>query len=101
SGKFVEKMIEEAEERQKSQFTVLEHMKIVSDVIRSTCLKEGTNPSELKGGSRRRHISQIRQQIAHVLVEEHGIAMATVAREVGVTTAAISRMLKANLAKID
>lgn len=35
----------------------------------------------------------VRREIANALVRGHGIPLATVAREVGVTTAAISRIV--------
>ncbi|MCL4490873.1 MAG: hypothetical protein M1510_03065 [Nitrospirae bacterium] len=93
SGKFVEKMVSEAEERQKKMFSG-SRAEIVEEVLKSVCDKEGVQISELKGGSRRRIISQIRMKISHQLIEGHGIPMATVAREVGVTTSALSKMMK-------
>ncbi len=93
SGKFVEKMVSEAEERQKKMFSG-SRAEIVEEVLKSVCNKEGVQISELKGGSRRRIISQIRMKISHQLIEGHGIPMATVAREVGVTTSALSKMMK-------
>jgi DNA-binding Lrp family transcriptional regulator len=44
-------------------------------------------------GSRRRRISQVRLQIAYQLVENFGIPLAEVARQVGVSASAISKVL--------
>jgi len=92
---FVERMIAEAEERQKRRIPSATAAKVVEGKIRAICAKEGISVAEVKGGSRRRQVSRIRLQIARELIEGHGIPMAMVAREVGVTTAAISRIMKA------
>ena len=44
-------------------------------------------------GSRRRRISQVRAQIVHQLVENFGIPLVEVARQVGVSTSTISKAL--------
>jgi len=84
-GNFVEKMVEGAEERQKHLFSGSEVT--VKKLMESLCRKEGVCLSELRGGSRRRIISQIR--------------MATVAREIGVTTSAISKIMKCTGQQVD
>jgi DNA-binding MarR family transcriptional regulator len=35
------------------------------------------------------------------LIEEHGVPMATIAREIGVTTSSISKMMKKDSKKVD
>jgi len=47
----------------------------------------------MKGGSGQRQISRIRKSIAQELIERYGILVAIVARETGVTTAAISKLM--------
>jgi len=49
---------------------------------------------ELKGDSRRKEVSGIRNRIAIELVKGHGVALAEVARRVGVSTSAISKIIK-------
>jgi pyruvate/2-oxoglutarate dehydrogenase complex dihydrolipoamide acyltransferase (E2) component len=93
SGDFVEKIVAEAEERQNRLLTGASTLRKVKETIRSMCEEEGARESELKGGSRRRQISRIRKRIARELIERYGIPMATVARETGVTTTAISKMM--------
>ena len=44
-------------------------------------------------GCRRRSVSQVRSQIARDLVESHEVPLAEVARYVGVSTSAISKVL--------
>ncbi len=93
SGDFVEKIVAEAEERQNRLLTGAATLRKVKETIRMMCEEEGIRESELKGGSRRRQISRIRKRIACELIERYGISMATVARETGVTTTAISKMM--------
>lgn len=100
SSKFVERLVEETEDRQKKMFSGSQ-ANIVKEVLQAVCRKEGVNISELQGGSRRRIISQMRMEIAHRLIEGHGVPMATIAREVGVTTSAISKMMKKDTKKVD
>ena len=63
------------------------------ETIRAMCDEENVKASELKGGGRRRQISRIRKRIAQELIEKYGVPMAIVARETGVTTTAISKMM--------
>ncbi len=49
---------------------------------------------EVKSGSRRRRVSGVRKRIAAELIESHGIPMATIASATGVTTTAISKMMR-------
>jgi putative transposase len=83
SGDFVERVVSEAEERQKRQLTGTSALSKVEETIRAMCNEEGTKVTELKGGSRRRQISRIRKRIARELIERYGIPMATVARAIG------------------
>jgi DNA invertase Pin-like site-specific DNA recombinase len=61
--------------------------------IERVCEEENINSHELRMGSRRRRISQVRAQIVHQLVENFGIPLAEVARQVGVSKSAISKAL--------
>jgi len=93
SGDFVGKIVAEAEERQNRLLTGASALSKVEETIREMCDKEGVKITEVKGGSRRRQISRIRKQIARELIERYGIPMAIVARETGVTTTAISKLM--------
>jgi len=61
--------------------------------IDQVCEKEGINPKELRMGSRRGCISQVRLQIAYQLVQDYGIPLAEVARHLGISTSAISKAI--------
>jgi len=58
------------------------------------CKDERVSIEELKGGSRRKEISEVRKRIALELVQRHGVALAEIARRVGVSTSAVSKILK-------
>jgi putative transposase len=94
SGDFVEKIVSEAEERQERLLTGASALRKVEKTIRDICNEEGVKVSEVKGGSRRRRISEVRKRIAAELIESHGIPMATIARAPGVTTTAISKIMR-------
>lgn len=93
SGDFVEKIVAEAEERQNRLLTGASALRKVEETIRLMCDEEGVKVTEVKGGSRRRQISRIRKRIAKELIERYSIPMAIVARETGVTTTAISKLM--------
>jgi REP element-mobilizing transposase RayT len=93
-GDFVEGVIKEADERLKYQFRENERRQKVEEVIQEVCRKENINIKELRAGSRRRRISLVGLQIASKLLEDYGIPLAEIARQLGVTTSAISKALK-------
>jgi len=94
SGDFVKRVIREADERVKSQLSGEGRREKVESIISEACKKEGINIKEIESGSRRRHVSQLRTYIAHRLVEDYGIPLAEVARHVGVSTSAVSKILR-------
>ena len=61
-------------------------------MILGVCSAEGVNPAELKGGSRRGCLSQVRAQLALKLAGDYGLMMAETARQLGVSTSAISKI---------
>lgn len=94
SGEFVEQIIKEAEANIKYQLPVLEQAQRIDEFISKICKNEKVPIEELKGGSRRREASRARARIAIGLVKTHGVALAEVARRLGVTTSAISKIVK-------
>jgi putative transposase len=53
----------------------------------------GVDIDELRGGSRRGGIPALRVRLATELVAEHGLTLAETARQLGVSTSAISKIL--------
>lgn len=93
TGDFVQRVLEEADEQIKYQLGDNERRNKAQELIEQTCKAESVNPNELRMGSRRGRISRIRAKIAHELVQNYGFPLAEVARQLGVTTSAISRTI--------
>jgi len=93
-GEFVERIIKEAEEKIRFQLPVSEELQKIDELMTQICKDERVSIDELKGGSRRQEISEVRKRVALELVQRHGVALAEVARRVGVSTSAVSKILK-------
>ena len=74
--------------------TARERKKRVEQLILGMCKKGHVSLSELKGGSRRGTIPRVRAEIANSLVDQYGLPLAEVARQVGVSTSAISKAMR-------
>ena len=92
-GDFVEQIIKEADKRIKYQYTESQRKRKVEDLISSECKKANIEIKELKSGSRRRTVSALRRQVAIKLFKELGLPFAEIARNTGVSTSAISKMI--------
>jgi REP element-mobilizing transposase RayT len=93
-GKFVEQIINEAESRMKYQLPLLEQKQRIEKFISDICKNEKVSIQEIKGGSRRREASRTRARIAIGLIKTHGVSLAEAARQLGVGTSAISKIIK-------
>ena len=85
----------EADSRIKGQLSIDER-KIKGKRIIEVCEKEGVYIKELRGGGRRGRLSKIRAQLSMELVIDFGLALAEAARQLGVTTSAISKVFVRN-----
>jgi len=94
SGAFVERIIEEADEKIKYHLSGHERRQEVERHRRMICQQEGINVEELKSGSRRGAISRIRSDLALYMVEDCGIPLAEAGRQLGVSTSAVSKMIR-------
>jgi hypothetical protein len=92
-GDFVETILREADERLKYQFGRNKGQKEVAAFIDQMCQQEQINVKELRMGSRRGRISEVRSEIAYQLVEHYGLPLAEIARHLGVSTSAISKAI--------
>jgi hypothetical protein len=93
SGEFVERVIKEAEAKIRYQLPVKKDDQKLDEYIAQMCESKNVSIEELKTGSRRREVSRVRAQVATGLVKRHGIPLAEVARRVGVSTSAISKII--------
>ena len=94
SGEFVEQIIKEASTVVKYQFTANERKQNVEKYIADVCKQEKLNMKELRSGSRRQHISRARTIIANHIIKNYGVTLAEAARSLGVSTSAVSKMMK-------
>ena len=93
TGDFVRRVVNEADERVKYQFRDSDRGKKAQEFIEMACRKENVSAQELRMGSRRQGISRLRARIAFQLVEQYGLPLAEVARQLGVTTSAVSKAI--------
>jgi hypothetical protein len=94
SGAFVERVLRDAEARTQRQYAANRQIKRLDRVIAEACKKQHASITELRSGSRRGNIPEIRAHLALKLVEDYGIPIAEIARRVGVSTSAISKSLR-------
>lgn len=94
SGEFVERIIKEAEAKIKYQLPVKEQDQKIDEFLAKLCKNEKVSIEELRSGNRCKEVSGVRALIAIELVKKQGVALAEVARRVGVSTAAVSKMIK-------
>ena len=92
-GEFVERMLKEADAKIKYQLPLKAQHQKTDAFIAQICKAERVSIQELGSGSRRREVSKVRARIAIGLVKEHGVALAEVARGLGVSTSAISKII--------
>jgi REP element-mobilizing transposase RayT len=91
---FVEQVLRETEEPMRHRFGPIGRSKRVEDILIEECQKGKIEIEELRMGSRRGEIPRVRSEIVEQLVKEIGMSLAEVARWVGVSTSAISKILQ-------
>jgi murein L,D-transpeptidase YcbB/YkuD len=64
------------------------------EAIEKACEVAGVSTANLRTGSKRGVLPKLRKELARKGVEEYGISLAETARQLGVTTNAVSYMLK-------
>jgi REP-associated tyrosine transposase len=90
-GEFVERVINEAEEKVKCQFPAARRHEEAKRIIETMCREADVTAVELQAGSRRGPVSTVRKHIIRRLLRELGLPQAEVARLVGVTTTAVAK----------
>lgn len=93
---FVERIINETDQRIKWQLPIDERKANAQKRVREVCEEDGVFIEELKGGSRRGNVSEIRIKLAVELVTAHGLTLAETARQLGISTSAVSKILSRN-----
>lgn len=91
NGDFVHEILREAEEKELRQLKLWQSGLNIDEIIAQECRNGKIRAEELKGGSRRRKVSEARAGIARRCSEELGLSGAEIARHLGVNTSSINR----------
>ena len=93
----MERVLREADARMHRQNVGKRTKRHVERVIAETCRKNGVSLTELRNGSRRGKLPGVRVKIVQGLVEAYGVPIAEVARQVGISTSGVSKILTRTL----
>jgi putative transposase len=93
TGAFVKGLLEEADERRRHCLSIIERVQTMKRIITERCEAEGIELGAVRGGSRAGPIPRLRSELASRLAGELGISYAEIARHLGVSTCAVTRML--------
>ena len=93
SGEFVEKLIEEADQSRREQFSTQQRLKRAVSLVEGLCKREKVSIEALKSGGRRHEVSRVRRQLARDLVEQCGLSLTETGRILGVSASAIAKHL--------
>ena len=68
--------------------------KRIQTIVEERCREGGVQPLELQKGHRRQEVTEVRARIVRQLVNELGVSLTEVARHLGVSASAISKILR-------
>lgn len=92
---FIEKVLKESAGYEgKYRLPLIKIQEKMQSIIKEKCKEEGVHIEELRMGSRRHRISEVRFRIGWQLVNDLGIPRAEVARQLGVSTSGVSKILR-------
>jgi putative transposase len=93
-GEFVAQLLRDAEAHQAAALRRSMTPDEIGAAIHRTCTTNHVAVEELQTGGRRGRLSTIRAEIARGLVMTHGLSLAQTARHLGVSTTAVSKILR-------
>jgi len=93
----VERILREADARALRQHAAKKRNRYAERVVAEECKKSGVSLMELRSGSRRGRLPAVRKKIVRGLVENYGVGVAEVARQVGISTSGDSKILTRTL----
>jgi REP element-mobilizing transposase RayT len=99
SGQFVERVLREADARTVRQDALRRTKRHAERRVAEGCKKNGVSLTELRSGSRRGRLPEIRAKIVRGLVEDYGLTLAEVARQVGISTSGVSKIMARSLSR--
>lgn len=96
SGRFVDEITGQVDLERKYRLLASDRLEKAFELIVRMCKKQSIPLEALQGGSRLRAVSKLRSELALLLVKEQGLSMAESARQLGVSTAAIAKIISRN-----
>jgi hypothetical protein len=94
TGDFVERVLKESDQSLRHRFSPVVRSKRVETILKEESQKGKIELEELQMGSRRGEIPRVRSEVAQRLIKELGMTLAEVARLLGVSTSAISKIMR-------
>ena len=79
--------------KKKYRFSSQDREKKVEKTIQTVCKEREISIKALQNGSRIRNISQVRKILSLKLVDEYGLTLAEAARQLGVSTTAVAKIV--------
>jgi putative transposase len=93
-GDFVERILSESDRPMRMRLSPMERSGKIEYILSEECRRGKIDLEELRMGCRRRETSRVRAEIVERLIRELGMSLAEVARSVGVSTSAISKIIR-------
>ena len=93
----MERVLRDADTRALRQHVARKRSRYAERVVAEECKKSGVSLTELRSGSRRGRLPTVRTKIVRSLVENYGVAVAEIARQVGISTSGVSKILTRTL----
>ncbi len=94
SGEFVKEMLDDIEDAVKERLPAIASAEEAGERLRTACEEAGINVQALQAGSRRQECSELRKRLALEYVLELGMTYAGAARLLGISAAAVNRIVK-------
>jgi REP-associated tyrosine transposase len=92
SGAFISQLLSEVDLVKKYRLANIDREKAAFELVEQYCQENGISSQALSCGSRLRKVSNARNELAHRLTEELGLSFAEIARLLGVSTSAITKI---------
>ena len=93
-GKFVERVVEEVEERMKETLRWRKRVMDLQTLLKEVARREQLEEGEVRGRSRREAVVRGRKILSQVAIRKLGYTGASVARFLGMTTSSVNRMAR-------
>jgi len=93
-GDFVQAILKEADQKLVRQIKARKKDGELTKIINERCREAGVKEVELRSGSQRRAVSELRRELCYFLYRDLGIPMAEIARHVGIGTSGVAMAIK-------